>query len=61
MEKNCLFMHEGVLVTQTSDIVCFQGELLIPEELKNCKVKNKLLFSLCAIRRFFFFFFEFQE
>lgn len=40
MEKNCLFMREGVTMTQTSDMPYFQGQFLIPEELQNCKLKK---------------------
>lgn len=47
MEKNCLFMHEGVIVTQTSDMLYFQGQFLIPEELQNCKLK-KTCYSACV-------------
>lgn len=47
VEKNCLFMHEGVIVTQTSDMLYFQGQFLIPEELQNCKLK-KTCYSACV-------------
>lgn len=47
MDKNCLFMHEGVIVTQTSDMFYFQGWFLIPKELQNSKVK-KTCYSVCV-------------